>query len=101
MTFWILQVLVVRTDLGMSKGKAAAQLLRAWEYNGQPKVALQCKDQDEILELQACAESLGLVTKVVQDAGRTQVAAGSRTVLGIGPGPVEVINKVTGRLKLY
>lgn len=32
--------------------------------------------------------------------GRTQIAAGSRTVLGVGPGPVELVNKVTGKLRL-
>ncbi|KAJ1678591.1 hypothetical protein EV182_003742, partial [Spiromyces aspiralis] len=53
------------------------------------------------LELQAKATSLGLVSKSILDAGRTQIAAGSRTVLGIGPGPVGVINKATGHLKLY
>ena len=33
-------------------------------------------------------------------SGRTQIAAGSRTVLGIGPGPVKVIDSVTSHLKL-
>jgi PTH2 family peptidyl-tRNA hydrolase len=33
-------------------------------------------------------------------SGRTQIAAGSRTVLGIGPGPVKTIDKVTSHLKL-
>lgn len=34
--------------------------------------------------LQATAVSLGLVAEVIHDAGRTQIAAGSATVLGIG-----------------
>ena len=34
----------------------------------------------------AHAQSLGLVTSLVQDAGRTQIAPGSKTVLGVGPG---------------
>jgi PTH2 family peptidyl-tRNA hydrolase len=32
--------------------------------------------------------------------GHTQVAAGSRTVLGIGPAPVALINEVTVKLRL-
>lgn len=44
--------------------------------------------------------SLGLVAEVIQDAGRTQIEAGSLTVLGIGPAPASVINQVTGHLKL-
>lgn len=34
--------------------------------------------------LQATAFSLGVVAEVIHDAGRTQIAAGSATVLGIG-----------------
>ncbi|KAI9733693.1 MAG: hypothetical protein M1834_003296 [Cirrosporium novae-zelandiae] len=112
-------VLVVRTDLGMSKGKIAAQcshatlavykyflahapsspILKRWERAGQAKVALQVKGEDELLVLQAQAISLGLCAQVIQDAGRTQIASGSRTVLGI-LGPRGVVDGVTGGLKL-
>ena len=99
------QVFVVRTDLGMTKGKIAAQcghatlmcykaatrhapnLVRRWEVYGQTKVAVQSRGgEDELLMLQATALSLGVVAKIVHDAGRTQIAAGSATVLGLGPG---------------
>jgi len=113
-------VLVVRTDLGMTKGKIAAQcshatlacykhflkhdpkskVLRRWEREGQMKVAVQVKSEDELDMLQATAISLGLVAEVIADAGRTQIAPGSHTVLGIGPAPKSVIDKVTGSLKL-
>lgn len=53
----------------------------------QAKIALQIKDEDELLLLQATAQSLNLCARDIQDAGRTQIAAGSRTVLAIGPGP--------------
>ncbi|RDB28764.1 putative peptidyl-tRNA hydrolase 2 [Hypsizygus marmoreus] len=110
-------VLVVRSDLGMSSGKIAAQcshatlacyktllstnpaLLRQWERAGQTKVALRCEDEDELLLLQAQAQSLNLCARSIQDAGRTQIAAGSRTVLGIA-GPARLINQVTGKLRL-
>ncbi|KIO34771.1 hypothetical protein M407DRAFT_240569 [Tulasnella calospora MUT 4182] len=111
-------VLVVRSDLGMTRGKIAAQcghatlacyktlqksnpaLLAHWERIGQAKVALKCDSEDELLLLQATAQSLNLCARTIQDAGRTQIAAGSTTVLGIGPGPVKLVNQVTGKLKL-
>ncbi|KAH7160711.1 peptidyl-tRNA hydrolase PTH2-domain-containing protein [Dactylonectria macrodidyma] len=116
-------VLVVRTDLGMTKGKIAAQcshatlacykklarspegsaerkLLARWEKLGQAKIAVQIKGQDEMLALCRKARSLGLVAEVVQDAGRTQIEAGSMTVLGVGPAPRSVVDQVTGGLKL-
>lgn len=112
-------VLAVRTDLGMTKGKIAAQcghatlacykylansttstgLLRKWENNGQPKIAVQAKSEEELDTLQALAVSLGLCARVIHDAGRTQIAAGSATVLGV-LGPKSVVDRVTGHLKL-
>ncbi|KAL4803666.1 peptidyl-tRNA hydrolase PTH2-domain-containing protein [Aspergillus unguis] len=112
-------VLVVRTDLGMTKGKIAAQcshatlacykylvanpssssILRRWEGQGQAKIALQIKSEEELQLLQAQAISLGLCARVIQDAGRTQIASGSRTVLGV-LGPKSVVDNVTGHLKL-
>jgi len=38
------------------------------------------------MQLASHASSLGLVVSLVRDAGRTQIAAGSKTVIGIGPG---------------
>lgn len=115
--------LVVRTDLGMTKGKAAAQcahaalgcyrlmqsdgdahnpvLLTRWERTGQAKIALQVKTKDDMDELFARAISLNINAYVVHDAGRTQIEAGSATVLGLGPAPKSVLDEVTGGLKLY
>jgi PTH2 family peptidyl-tRNA hydrolase len=63
-------------------------------------VALQVKGEEEMMIMQATAVSLGLTAQVIADAGRTQIAPGSHTVLGIGPAPKSVIDRVTGSLKL-
>ncbi|XP_027726391.1 peptidyl-tRNA hydrolase 2, mitochondrial [Vombatus ursinus] len=112
-------IIVVRNDLKMGKGKVAAQcshaavsaykqvqrrnpeLLKQWEYCGQPKVVVKAPDEESLAELLTHAKVLGLTVSLIQDAGRTQVEPGSRTVLGIGPGPADLIDKVTGHLKLY
>lgn len=75
-------------------------LLKRWEQLGQAKIALQVPSEEEMQMLQAQAISLGLCSQVIHDAGRTQIASGSATVLGVGPGPKSVIDKVTGHLKL-
>lgn len=117
--------LVVRQDLKMGKGKAAAQCLHAalalykkitnpeseaynpemvnrWEYaNGQAKITLQVPNQEEMDTLFAQAMSLGVNCYIVHDAGRTQIAAGSATVLGLGPAPKLVLDEITLELKLY
>ena len=51
-------------------------------------------------ELSAAAANSGLMTYLVVDAGRTQIAAGSKTVLAIGPALKSQIDAVTGHLKL-
>ncbi|NWI62348.1 PTH2 hydrolase, partial [Todus mexicanus] len=112
-------VLIVRNDLKMGKGKVAAQcshaavsaykqvqrrnpdLLKQWEYCGQPKVVLKAPDEEALIQLLAEAKHLGLTVSLIQDAGRTQIAPGSQTVLGIGPGPADVVDKVSGHLKLF
>ncbi|WVZ18899.1 hypothetical protein V8G54_006221 [Vigna mungo] len=101
-------VLVVRQDLKMKSGKIASQcahaatgmyaelmqsdrsLLRQWEQCGQPKIVVTCRNQQEMNKLKDAAESIGLPTFVVADAGRTQVSAGSKTVLAVGPGKLPV-----------
>ncbi|KNC99920.1 peptidyl-tRNA hydrolase [Spizellomyces punctatus DAOM BR117] len=111
-------VLVVRTDLGMGKGKIAAQcchaavaavqtaqykapdVLRKWEKYGAAKVALKCSSEKELLHLHALARKAGLVAEYIEDAGRTQIPEGSRTVLAIGPAPIQAVDTVTGHLKL-
>ena len=79
---------------------AEAKLLKQWERRGQAKIAVQIKSQDELLVLMAKAQSLGVTAEVIQDAGRTQIEAGSMTVLGVGPAPKSVVDKITGHLKL-
>lgn len=75
-------------------------ILQRWEKLGQAKVALKVDSEEEMLVLQARAVSLGLCAHVIHDAGRTQIASGSATVLGIGPAPKSKIDEVTGHLKL-
>ncbi|KAJ3589788.1 hypothetical protein NHX12_010630 [Muraenolepis orangiensis] len=112
-------ILVVRNDLKMGKGKVAAQcahaavsaykqthrrnpeLLKQWDYCGQPKVVVKAPDEETLMDLLRNAKAAGLSVSLIQDAGRTQIAAGSRTVLGVGPGPTDLVDKVTGHLKLY
>lgn len=111
-------ILVVNTELGMKKGKIMAQCCHAavacykraakqcprglstWERTGCAKIAVKCPTQDEmeLIAVQALERDIPLY--LVEDAGRTQIAAGSRTVLGLGPAPAKVFEGLTDHLKL-
>jgi peptidyl-tRNA hydrolase, PTH2 family len=107
--------LVVRTDLGMGRGKIAAQVahaavaavldsgeadLAAWLAEGQPKVVLKVATGERLLDLARQAGAAGLEVEVVQDAGRTQIPAGTPTCCAIGPAEDGRVDLVTGELSL-
>lgn len=57
--------------------------------------------EDALKEVAKQARAIGLLANIVQDAGRTQISPGSKTVCAIGPGPAPLIDQVTGHLKLF
>jgi peptidyl-tRNA hydrolase, PTH2 family len=109
-------VLVVRVDLGMGRGKIAAQAAHAavaavlagldgadladWLEDGQPKVVLRADDADQLDAIAAAAAAAGLPVQVISDAGRTQVVPGTQTCLAIGPADAQLIDPVTADLAL-
>ncbi|KAK7070057.1 hypothetical protein SK128_021266 [Halocaridina rubra] len=113
-------VFVVNMELHMGVGKVAAQVghaalglyrlmmedmekyetsMEEWEEFGERKITLRAKNSQELIELQKKAEGLHLPTYLVQDAGLTQIPAGSTTILAIF-GDEQAVNEVTGKLKL-
>ena len=81
--------------------RAAPSAVRAWALTGQAKVCVKVPTEAELLELERTLAAKGIVHYLVEDAGRTQVAPGSRTVLAVGPAPVKVLDPITKHLKLY
>jgi peptidyl-tRNA hydrolase, PTH2 family len=107
--------LVVRTDLGMGRGKIAAQVahaavtavlisrdadVSAWLSQGQPKVVLKVAAGEELLDLARQAVADGLIAEVVHDAGRTQVEPGTATCCAIGPADDDRVDRITAGLPL-
>ena len=107
------QVIIVRKDLNLKKGKLSTQVAHAailaskksnfkedWEKEGQKKVVLWCRNSEELLNLFQKAISEKLPAAIVEDAGLTQIPKGTKTCIGIGPAPEEKIDKITRDLKL-
>ena len=112
-------VIIVRTDLGISKGKMAAQVAHAavncslkskksdlsnfnkWFNEGQKKVVVKVINESLLRKLQQHARDIGLTSSLVTDAGLTEVPSGTVTCLGIGPASESKIDEITGNLTLF
>jgi PTH2 family peptidyl-tRNA hydrolase len=114
------QVIVIREDLKLSPGKAAAQachvslgayqnavakrkneFLEGWTSTGTTKVVLGVADEKTLLDLFQKVHASGLPAAITRDAGRTEVASGTVTAIAVGPAPATEIDKITAQLKLY
>ena len=111
-------VLVTRQDLQLSKGKLAAQCAHAsaecvlsakrknprtldqYLRRGARKIVCKVPDLVSLKQVYTRAKRAGLVCQLVTDAGHTEIPPGTETVVGIGPGPRDEIDKITGRLSL-
>lgn len=113
---YLKQVILVRTDIKMSKGKVAAQVAHAavdatlsankklvskWRSTGMKKITLKAESEEDLHKYQKLAEDQNIVTSLITDAGHTEIAPGTKTCLAIGPGPEIQIDKITGDLKIY
>ncbi len=109
------QVILIRQDLKLPKGKLAAQaahasveavlqsnpkLIRAWRTEGMAKIVVKVSDEKELLRYCREAKEDGLVAVVITDAGRTVIAPGTKTCLAIGPDEEKKIDQITGKLSL-
>lgn len=109
------QVILARTDLKLPKGKLAAQcahasviavlrsdskIVKEWESEGMPKIVLKVADEKELIKYFQMAKDEGLNVSLVTDAGKTVIAPGTKTCVGIGPNDEEEIDSLTQDLKL-
>lgn len=111
-------VLIVRSDLKLTKGKLATQVAHAavicfkntlekesslakkWLKVGQPKIVLKVDSLAQLEDLKTLAEESNVTTALVLDAGRTQIAPGTATCLGLGPDYDEKLDALVKDLKL-
>src|SRR3989344_983581 len=109
------QVILVRKDLKLPKGKMAAQVAHAaldaalkadkkimqdWLSHGGGKIVLGVLDEKELLSYFGMAKDAGLPCSLITDAGHTVVEPGTRTCVGIGPAEEKRIDAITNHLKL-
>jgi len=111
-------VCVVNQGLKMGKGKLAAQVghasveallktgvshpqhVDAWLETGQKKICVKVPGDEVMNELQKQEIQRSIPSLIVRDACHTQIPQGSQTVLALGPYDEDVLDLLTGDLKL-
>lgn len=111
------QVIVVRRDLKLTKGKMAGQCAHAsveayklalkkcpdkveeWESEGVKKAVLRVDSEKELLELYTRLPSK-MPKALIHDAGKTHLVSGTVTCFAAGPWDDDELNRYTGHLKL-
>lgn len=121
------QVIVMRTDLNIGRGKMVAQGAHAsgmflverllelasdyhakvppeetiWMMQGMTKICVGVDSEAELLSIAAKAQEAGLRVHVIVDAGRTEFGGiPTRTSLAIGPNDATAIDAITRHLRL-
>ena len=109
------QVIIVRHDLQLPKGKLAAQAAHAsisaydksnfikrnnWKHTGMKKIVLKVQTLEQLEEYYKKAKKAKLPCSIIADAGHTVVKAGTITCVGIGPETEEKIDLITSELKM-
>ncbi len=112
------QVILVRKDLKMSEGKMAAQVAHAsvmsymeaskkdekvtrqWLDSGQKKIVIGVENEEALLKFYKAFKHEAVPCAIVNDAGLTQLPAGTTTTVGIGPDFATKIDRFTKGLKL-
>ncbi len=110
------QVIIIRKDLKLPKGKSAAQAAHAsveavlrsdksmvlkWRNQGMKKIVLTVDDLQSVHKYVQFAKEAGVVSATITDAGRTCVEPGTLTCAAIGPDEEAKVDRITGDLKMY
>jgi peptidyl-tRNA hydrolase, PTH2 family len=110
----LVQYIIINNSLGMDKGKMVAQgahasvsvlekieekIITGWKNQGMKKIVLKVNSTEELLELFQETKK-ELPCKLITDAGKTQIASGSKTAFACGPITEEQGQKYFGKLKL-
>lgn len=110
------QVIVLRKDLNMRKGKMVAQgchasmkatlenidhpCVKAWLAGQFTKIAVSVDSEEELKEIYRNAKENDLVCSLILDAGRTEFKEPTYTAVAVGPAKRADVDQITGHLKL-
>ncbi|MCK4830553.1 aminoacyl-tRNA hydrolase [bacterium] len=114
------QVIIIRKDLNMRKGKMVAQgahasmaamltfkiflhplIIKNWLFGIFTKICVSVDSEEELLALYDKAEEAGILCSLILDSGLTEFdGVPTHTAVAIGPAESSKIDEITGGLKL-
>ena len=73
-----------------------------WIIGRFTKAVVYVETDDELVEIYTQAKKAGIATAIITDAGLTEFnGVPTLTAVGVGPDNVDLIDKITGHLKLF
>jgi PTH2 family peptidyl-tRNA hydrolase len=114
----IKQVIIIRSDIEMGRGKTAAQaahaslmsyfdaelrdkkIAREWLETGEKKIVLKVDGEGALMKFFEAFRFKKIPCALVSDAGLTELPPGTKTALGVGPWKSSDIDLLTRGLKL-
>lgn len=111
------QMLVMRKDLNMRKGKLCAQAahaslagtlqnmdhpsVKAWLSSRFAKITVYVNSEEELFDVYNSAKNAGLISVMITDAGFTEFnGVPTNTCISVGPATHDELLPITGRLPL-
>ena len=111
------QIIVMRKDLNMRKGKMVAQgchaslkaslenldhpSMKIWLSSAFTKICVSVNSEEELLEVLNKAKEKKLITALITDAGKTEFnGIPTHTCIAVGPATNEELEDVTSHLPL-
>lgn len=111
------QIIILRTDLKMRRGKEIAQgahasmgaflkhkrdpFVQTWLEGAFAKIAVGVDSESELLEIHNAAKDARIPHVLITDAGRTEFkGVQTHTAVCIGPADPDLVRELTGHLKL-
>ena len=111
------QIIVIRKDLNMRRGKQIAQgahasmkaallhmddeRVKRWLAGQFGKIVVSVDSEEEFDQLKEKAKLAGLICEEIVDVGRTEFnGISTKTALGIGPDTPDKLGPITGHLRL-
>lgn len=97
---WLRDRILANLNADLVSTQQYTQFEVDWLRDKHTKIGLRADNEEHLLAIYEQAKAAGLKAYLITDSGLTEFDGPTNTVVGIGPDPVEEVDKITKALKL-